>query len=129
MSKLRPPDPGTFEQLLTLVPVPVAGIVRLSISGRTEPFWSRSARYRFDDPSAGPGSARYGTLYRLSQRWAKAIHDARPEADGLKYQSRQFPGEVCYAIFDRSGLKASRWRSLTDDEKIELCDLFNVVPV
>ncbi len=59
---LRRPDPGSFEHLLTTVSVPVANLVRLSMSGATEPYWAKRAKYRFDDPSE-PKNKRFGVLY------------------------------------------------------------------
>ena len=36
---------------------------------------------------------------------------------------------ICYAIFERSGLRVRSWRRLADAEKLALCDAFNVEPV
>lgn len=174
---IREPIPGSFEHLLRVVSLPCEGWVRLTQNPPTEPYYSRSASKRFDDPSA-PAGSRFGVLYvaedleaafcetllhenslfqgghfvvsqadvdarkaigfrapsarklklvdltgaalkrlglsneisagpdyQVTQRWAKAIHDARPDADGLKYVSRQNNRKRCFAIFDRAALR------------------------
>ena len=53
---LRLPDPGSFEDLLRLVRVEVASLVRLSRGPATEPYWSTGV-YRFDDPDPARASA------------------------------------------------------------------------
>ena len=52
---LRPPEPALFEHLLQAVEVEVAHLVRLSRRPATEPWWSRSAAHRFDDPEKAFG--------------------------------------------------------------------------
>ena len=47
---LWPPEPGSFESLVSTVLVPVAGLWRLSRSPATEPYFARNGNYRFDDP-------------------------------------------------------------------------------
>lgn len=59
----RPPDPGTFEKLLTIVTVPLGDVVRLSGSPTTEPYWAKRAKSRFDAPARVPKASRYGVLY------------------------------------------------------------------
>ncbi len=61
---LRPPDPGSFEDLLRPVRVEVASLVRLSRHPATEPYWSAGV-YRFDDPGPG-GDGAFGTCYTAS---------------------------------------------------------------
>jgi hypothetical protein len=51
----RPPEPGSFEHLLKPVEVEISGLVRLSRQPGTEPWWSRSAAGRFDDPERAFG--------------------------------------------------------------------------
>lgn len=199
---LRTPDPGSFEAHLRLVEVPCREMVRLSLSGKTEPYWAKRAKYRFDDPSNTTWGARFGVLYvgssletafcesvihenslfqkgayevpiselqqrqltwyrhpgksqlqlvditgealkriglnndisagddyTISQQWSKAIHDACPKADGLRYISRQLPNKFCYAVFERSQLVMDKWRPLEDGEIDSLCIEFNVKPV
>ena len=46
---LRLPEPGTFEHLLRTATVAVPSLVRLTRFPATEPYWSKAARYRFDD--------------------------------------------------------------------------------
>lgn len=58
---LRPPEPGTFEELLRPVRVEVASLVRLSRYPATEPHWSAGV-YRFDDPDPD-GPDPFGTCY------------------------------------------------------------------
>ncbi len=53
---LRLPDPGSFEDLLRLIRIEVASIVRLSRHPATEPYWSAGV-YRFDDPDPGGAHA------------------------------------------------------------------------
>jgi hypothetical protein len=42
--------------------------------------------------------------YTVPQQWARAVHDASPRWDGVRYVSRQMNKGVAYAIFDRSAL-------------------------
>ena len=59
---LRLPEPGTFEHLLRPATVAVASLVRLSRFPSTEPYWSKAARYRFDD-ALPAGSSPFGVCY------------------------------------------------------------------
>jgi RES domain len=59
--RLRLPEPGSFEDLLRPVRVPLTSLVRLSRHPATEPYWSAGV-YRFDDPQPGRASA-FGTCY------------------------------------------------------------------
>jgi RES domain len=40
--------------------------------------------------------------YDATQAFASLVHALCPEVDGLSYQSRMYPGAICYAIFDRA---------------------------
>lgn len=61
---LRSPDPGTFETLVSTVPVPTASLWRLSRRPASEPYWARGAQSRFDDPAGSiHGAAGFGVLY------------------------------------------------------------------
>jgi hypothetical protein len=73
--QLRLPEPGSFEHLLRPVQISVTSMVRLSRSPTTEPWWSRKARFRFDD--AWPlRSNQYGVCYaadRLDTAFAESV--------------------------------------------------------
>lgn len=83
---------------------------------------------------SGPGLKRLGLNndisagddYAASQTWSRAIHDARPDIDGIRYVSRQNNNAHCYAVFERSGLQSDGWASLSDEDLRLLCRLFNV---
>lgn len=75
-----------------------------------------------NDISAGDDDA-------MPQAWAKAIHDARPDLDGIRYLSRQNNAGYCYAVFDRSGLFADTASPLPTAIADALCLRFDVVPV
>ena len=62
---LRRPEPGSFEHLLHPAQVSIASMVRLSRSPATEPWWSRKARYRFDD-ALPLRPEQFGVLYVAS---------------------------------------------------------------
>lgn len=70
-----------------------------------------------------------GSRYRVPQLWSSAIHAARPDADGLRFCSRQLNNDYCYAIYDRSGLEKDDFAALPDDLVDRLCTRFNVTPV
>jgi len=194
----RAPSPGTFEDLVSIVEVEIAQLLRLSWSPRTEPYWGRAAIHRFDDPTGEFGvlyagdcletafaesvihdNARFdvgtrrfqvpagefgreiarfshptlavlpfadfagaslkvlglnadvcaGDDYAFSQAWSKAIHDGCPSVAGIRYPSRQHPGHVCHAVFERSGLRLADHRPLWATERVALCNRFNVQPV
>ncbi|GCL65571.1 RES family NAD+ phosphorylase [Pseudaquabacterium pictum] len=61
---LRPPDPGSFEDLLRPTRIEVASLVRLSRHPATEPYWSAGI-YRFDDADPS-GASPFGTCYTAS---------------------------------------------------------------
>lgn len=67
--------------------------------------------------------------YTESQAWAKAIHDANPRLDGIRYVSRQMNKGFAYAIFERSGLVKLRAERLNARQVDGLCDRFNVTAV
>ena len=62
--RLRPPEPGSFEDLLRPVRIAVASLVRLSRHPATEPYWSAGV-HRFDDPEPDRADA-FGTCYTAS---------------------------------------------------------------
>ena len=64
--------------------------------------------------------------YSVPQLWARAIHDASPHWDGVRYVSRQMNKGVAYAIFDRSALLKLSAVRLTGRQIDALCDRFNV---
>jgi hypothetical protein len=67
--------------------------------------------------------------YTGSQRWARAIHDANPRWDGIRYVSRQMNKGYAYAVFNRSGLMKLRAEKLKARHLDALCDRFNVAAV
>jgi RES domain len=67
--------------------------------------------------------------YTASQAWARAIHDASPRWDGIRYVSRQMNKVFAYAIFERSGLRRLRAKKLEARQVDDLCDRFNVTAV
>ena len=67
--------------------------------------------------------------YAASQAWARAIHDASPRWDGIRYVSRQMNKGFAFAIFERTGLRKLQTRKLLPRELDELCDRFNVAAV
>lgn len=67
--------------------------------------------------------------YTTSQAWARAIHDASPRWDGIRYVSRQMNKGFAYAVFERSGLRKVQAAKLKARQVDELCDRFNVTAV
>ena len=67
--------------------------------------------------------------YTTSQSWARAIHDANPCWDGIRYVSRQMNKGYAYAIFERSGLRMLRAEKLNARQVDDLCDWFNVTAI
>lgn len=67
--------------------------------------------------------------YSVPQLWARAIHDASPRWDGVRYVSRQMNKGVAYAIFNRSALLKLSAARLTGRQLDALCDRFNVAAV
>jgi len=195
---LRLPEPGTFEHLLRPATVAVSSLVRLSRFPSTEPYWSKAARYRFDDALPGQSSqfgVCYGATtletafaesvlrenalfeggrfmvadadlrgrwevrfahpkkkrlrvvdltglalklmglnndisagddYTVSQRWARAIHDADPTWDGIRYVARQSNKGFAYALFERTGLTRAAQIKLEGVELDALCQRFGM---
>ena len=66
---------------------------------------------------------------RTWEAWARAIHDASPRWDGIRYVSRQMNKGFAFAIFERTGLRKLQTRKLLPRELDELCDRFNVAAV
>jgi len=64
--------------------------------------------------------------YAGPQAWSRAIHEAIPKADGIRYVSRQRNSNHCYALFDRCGLIADVRVTLTPGDMLELCNQFAV---
>ena len=198
---LRLPERGSFEHLLRPATVVVSSLVRLSRFPSTEPYWSKAARYRFDDAlpaRSSPFGVCYGATtletafaesvlhesalfeggrflvaeadlrsrwkvnfahpkkkrlkvvdltglrlkllglnndisagddYTISQRWARAIHDADPSLDGIRYVSRQSNKGFAYALFERTGLTKVGAAKLEGVELDALCALFGVAAV
>lgn len=63
MASARPPKRGSFEKKLSFVDVDIRDWIRLSRSPSTEPYYSRSASQRFDDPTTSRAPDRFGALY------------------------------------------------------------------
>ncbi len=67
--------------------------------------------------------------YSVPQLWARAIHDAHPKWDGIRYISRQMNVGYAYAVFNRSGLAKVRADRLEGSQLDQLCDQFNLVAI
>jgi RES domain len=67
--------------------------------------------------------------YTIPQNWSSALHAACPDADGIRYCSRQNNMDFCYAIFERSGLICDSATPVPSSLVAQLCDAFNVTPV
>lgn len=67
-----------------------------------------------------------GDDYTVPMAWAKAIHEADPTWDGIRYVSRQHNGGRAVALFERSGVTKARSRKLAGKELDGLCDEFGV---
>ncbi len=137
---LRRPDLGTFEKKLLPALVRVSTLVRLSRSPATEPYWS-IGRCRFDDPAPGRPDS-FGICYTAASipvafsesvihesGLSRAIHDAHPKWDGIRYISRQMNVGYVYAVFNRSGLAKVNADRLEGSQLDQLCDQFNVVAI
>lgn len=70
-----------------------------------------------------------GSDYTVPMAWAKAIHEADPKWDGLRYVSRQHNDGYAVALFERSGVTKARTRELVGKELDALCDEFRVVAI
>ena len=64
--------------------------------------------------------------YTVTQAWARAIHDANPRWDGIRFVSRQMNKGFAYALFERSGLVKVSAAKLHTRQIDHLCDRFNV---
>lgn len=91
----REPLAGTFEHLIDFVEVDVSALVRLSMSPTTEPYWTRSATHRFDDPANS-----FGVLYvgdSLETAFAESvIHD------NSRFDTKRGKFQVSVSEFNRS---------------------------
>ena len=67
--------------------------------------------------------------YELPQTWSAALHNHPNMFDGIAYRARHDNGEICYALFDRSGTaitEAGRKDNLTADWFDSLLDCYSV---
>ena len=67
--------------------------------------------------------------YTVTQAWARAIHDASPRWDGIRFVSRQMNKGFAYALFERSGLVKFSAEKLSAQQISHLCDRFNVTAI
>ena len=67
-----------------------------------------------------------GQAYGESQQWSRAVHQASPRWDGIRYVSRQHNRRYAFALFERSALKVGGTRPLTVKEQAAICAAFNV---
>jgi hypothetical protein len=67
--------------------------------------------------------------YAVTRLWARAIHDADTRWAGIRYVSRQKNDGLCYAIFDRSGLRLKASEPLRGAVLDGLCERFGVVGI
>lgn len=70
-----------------------------------------------------------GDDYTVSMAWAKAIHEADPKWDGIRYVSRQHNDAIAVALFERSGATKARSHKLAGKALDKLCDEFGVVAI
>ncbi len=70
-----------------------------------------------------------GDDYAFCQTWARAIYEALPGLQGVRYVSRQHNTSHCFAIFERSGLVVRDAQRLPLRDIQMLCEHFNVRPV
>ncbi len=112
---LRLPNKGTFETLLTAVPVSLSQFCRLSVGPATEPYFATSASHRFDDPNPVKAK-RFGVLYAgdsLDVAFAESvIHE-----NGLFVNGRF---EVSKADLDRRQLVTFTHPTLTELALVDL---------
>lgn len=64
--------------------------------------------------------------YTVPQLWSRAIHDAFPDCDGIRYVSRQNNTCDCYALYERSDVRRASFAAPTDADIRALCAVFNV---
>jgi hypothetical protein len=70
-----------------------------------------------------------GDDYTLPTAWAKAIHQADPKWDGIRYVSRQHNDAFAVALFERSGVAKARSHKLAGKALDKLCDEFGVAAI
>ena len=70
-----------------------------------------------------------GNDYSAPMAWAKAIHDADPKWDGIRYVSRQHNDRYAVALFERSAVTKARSHTLAGKALDRLCDAFSVVAI
>jgi hypothetical protein len=70
-----------------------------------------------------------GDDYTVPMAWAKAIHEADPKWDGIRYVSRQHNDGFAIALFERSGVTKARSHKLAGKALDKLCDEFGVVAI
>lgn len=70
-----------------------------------------------------------GSDYIAPMAWAKAIHEADPKWDGIRYVSRQHNDGYAVALFERSGVTKARAHKLAGKALDKLCDEFRVTAV
>jgi hypothetical protein len=120
------PLPGSGQRLVSLADV----TGRQKVSFRT----CRGGRTLHLVDLSGPALSRLGGNndlsagedYLRSQSWARRLHQASPQADGIRYVSRQYNTQFCYALFDRSALAGPTESPLDADEIDGLCSHFDL---
>jgi len=70
-----------------------------------------------------------GGDYTIPMAWAKAIHEADPRWDGIRYVSRQHNGGHAFALFERSGITIALATKLAGKQLGRLCLEFNVAAI
>jgi hypothetical protein len=70
-----------------------------------------------------------GSDYAASMAWAKAIHEADPKWDGIRYVSRQRNDRYAVALFERSGITRARTYKLAGKALDALCDEYHVTAI
>lgn len=70
-----------------------------------------------------------GSDYTVPMAWAKAVHEADPKWDGIRYVSRQHNDGYAVALFERSGVTKARTRKLAGKKLDKLCDEFRITAV
>jgi hypothetical protein len=67
--------------------------------------------------------------YTVSMAWARAIHDADPKWDGIRYVSRQQNNRFAVALFERCGVTKAGSDKLAGRQLDDLCEEFGVVVI
>lgn len=70
-----------------------------------------------------------GSDYAASMAWAKAIHEADPKWDGIRYVSRQHNDRYAVALFERSSITRARTYKLAGKALDALCDEYHVTAI